>query len=173
MREHRCIRMNRRAKRKSAISNLKRRLPERQTHTSIAINKILGQTPCMKQREKEAVKMEQQTPDRKTHTYFPHRKCFTMSKTTDMKRRKDGEFAVSNIERQKPDRQINTIFPNRMRNMQVKETTAARGAELPSTNKKRSKGRDIVVANIERQKPDRQALTIFPNRQRSASGKVT
>ena len=80
---------------------------------------------------------------------------------------------MSNLERQTPERQTHTNFPQRMRNMQVKETTAARGAELPSTCKKRSEGGDIVVANIERQKPDRQALTIFPNRLRSARGKIT
>ena len=39
-----------------------------------------------------------------------------------MKRRKDEEFAVSNIERQKPDRQTRTIFPHRMRNTRVKFT---------------------------------------------------
>ena len=93
--------------------------------------------------------------------------------TKDMKRRKDREIAVSNIERQTPDRQTHTFFPHRTRNMQVKETYLARVAELPKACMKRRKGGQLVVANSERQKPDRQTHTFFPNRLRSARDKVT
>ena len=153
MREHRCIRMNRRAKRKSAISNLKRRLPERQTHTSIAINKIWGQTPCMKQREKEAANMEQPRPDRQTHMIFPM--------TEETARIEERAIAMINIERQTPN-----LF-QQTRRLPANQRLA-RSAKLPSAGK----DVEIMVLNIERQLPDRQTHKI-PNRLRRAGDKIT
>ena len=148
MREHRCIRMNRRAKRKSAISNLKRQ-------------QILAKVTIERSRVKiyVASNMEQPRPDRQTHMIFPM--------TEETARIEERAIAMINIERQTPNRQTNTFFFQQTRRLPANQKLA-RSAKLPSAGK----DVEIMVPNIERQLPDRQTHKI-PNRLREAGDKIT
>ena len=115
----------------------------------------MGQmTTCKKRRanrEHEVTNIEQQTPDRQTHTFVHQRK----RKPTRMKRRAKRESAMTNLKRRLPERQTHT------KRIAYNKTWG----QKPTRMKRRAKG-GHEVANMEQQTPDRQTHTFFPHRKR-------